>query len=320
MFQSKVILITGASSGIGLATARYLAQQGYCVFGTSRHPDQTQADSFTLLSLDVRSEESIRACLRMIIAQAGRLDVLINNAGFIGPGAASEELSLPQIRALFETNFFGVMQMTNAVLPIMRQQGSGQIINLSSAAGLLTTPPFFGAYSASKYALEGYTEGLRYEVKPFNIRVSLVEPGYFKTAIVQTIETPDRPLEVYAARRQQAAEIDQLALQAGRDPILVAQTIAQIIRSRSPRLRYGVGIDAQVMTTAKRLLPFALVERFITRLFLHDAERRPTTSLTGLRRRFLDSSVADVAWRQTWVALICGVAAVMILGLRHRWK
>jgi NAD(P)-dependent dehydrogenase (short-subunit alcohol dehydrogenase family) len=320
MSPNKVVLITGASSGIGLITARYLAQQGYCVFGTSRHPDQTRADGFTLLPLDVRLEESIQACLQTIIALAGRLDVLINNAGFIGPGAASEELSLTQVKALFETNFFGVMQMTNAVLPLFRRQGSGQIINLSSAAGLLTTPPFFGAYAASKHALEGYTEGLRYEVQPLRIRVSLVEPGYFKTAIVQTIETPDRPLDVYAARRQQATALDRLSLQAGRDPILVAHVIARIIRSRSPRLRYVVGLDAQVMTTAKRLLPFTFVERFITWLFLAGAERQPATSLTGLRRRFLDSRTAGAAWRQTWLALACGVTAAMIFGLRRRQK
>jgi NAD(P)-dependent dehydrogenase (short-subunit alcohol dehydrogenase family) len=320
MPHSKVILITGASSGIGLVTAQHLAQQGYRVFGTSRNPTQTQTVGFTLLPLDVRSEESIQACLQMIMAQAGRLDVLINNAGFIGPGAASEELSLEQIKALFETNFFGVVQMINAVLPHFRQQGGGQIINLSSAAGLLTTPPFFSVYSASKHALEAYTEGLRYEVRPFNIRVSLVEPGYFQTNIAQTIELPDRALDVYAVRRQQAVTLDRLGIQAGRDPILIAQLIAQIIRGRSPRLRYAVGLDAQFMTTAKRLLPFTLVERFVERLFLYDAERLPATSLTGLRRRVLDSRVADAAWQQTWLALAGGAAIALIFGLLRKKK
>ncbi len=313
MPATQVVLITGASSGLGLVTARYLAQHGYCVYGTSRKPARTQADGFTLLSLDVRSAESVQTCVNTVIAEAGRLDVLINNAGFIGPGAASEELSLDQIHALFETNFFGVIQVTNTVLPIFRAQGGGQIINLSSAAGLLTTPPFFSAYAASKHALEAYTEGLRYEVRPFNIHVSLVEPGYFKTNIAQTIATPDRPVAAYSARRQQATTLDQLGLQSARDPILVARTIAQIIRSRSPRLRYVVGLDAQVMTTAKRLLPFAVVERFISWLFLDGAESRPATALTGLRRLFLDSRVADAAWRQTWWTL--GLATVMALGV-----
>ncbi len=315
MSSNKVVLITGASSGIGLVTARYLAQQGYRVFGTSRRPTQAEANGFTLLPLDVRSAESIQACLQTIIAQTGRLDVLINNAGFIGPGAASEELSVTQVKALFETNFFGVIQMINAVLPLMRQQGGGQIINLSSAAGRLTTPPFFGVYAASKHALEGYTEGLRYEVQPFNIRVSLVEPGYFKTSIAQTIETPDRALEVYQARREQAATLDRLSIQAGRDPIDVAQTIAQIMRGRLPRLRYVVGLDAQVMITAKRLLPFAFVEKYITWLFLHDAERRPVTSLSGLRHLFLNSRVADAAWRQAWLALALGAGVTLIFKL-----
>jgi hypothetical protein len=186
------------------------------------------------------------------------------------------------VKALFETNLFGVMQMTNAVLPFFRRQSGGQIINLSSAAGLLTTPPFFGVYSASKHALEGYTEGLRYEVQPFNIRVSLVEPGYFKTAIVQTIETPDRPLEVYAARRQQAATLDRLSLQAGRDPICVAQTIAQIIRSRTPRLRLRGGTRCASGDHCQAPVALAVVEHYITWLFLDGAERRPVTSLTGL--------------------------------------
>jgi NAD(P)-dependent dehydrogenase (short-subunit alcohol dehydrogenase family) len=318
MSQSKVVLITGASSGIGLITAHHLAQQGYRVFGASRNPTRAQADGLTLLPLDVRSPESIQACLNTLMAEAGRLDVLVNNAGFIGPGAASEELSLAQIRALFETNFFGVVQMTNAVLPVLRQQGSGQIINLSSAAGLLTTPPFFGAYAASKYAVEAYTEGLRYEVQPFNIRVSLVEPGYFLTNIAQTIEAPEQALEVYAARRRQATALDHLGLQAGRDPILVAQTIAQIMRSQTPRLRYAVGLDAQVITTAKRLLPFALMERFVTWLFLDGAELRPATALTGLRRLLLDSRVADAAWRQTRRAVMTGTLAALLIGLNRR--
>jgi NAD(P)-dependent dehydrogenase (short-subunit alcohol dehydrogenase family) len=320
MPHAKVILITGASSGIGLVTARYLAQRGQRVYGTSRCPAQAQADGFTLLPLDVRSAESVQACVGTVIAEAGRLDVLVNNAGFIGPGAASEELSLAQIKALFETNFFGVVQMINAVLPLFRQQGSGQIINLSSAAGVLTTPPFFSVYAASKHALKAYTEGLRYEVRPFHIRVSLVEPGYIQTPITQTIETPDRIVAAYAARRQQATTLDRLGIQAGRDPLIVAQTIARIMDCRSPRLRYVVGLDAQVMTTSSRLLPFALVERYIEWLFLHDAKHQPATSLTGLRRLHLDSRVADAAWRQMWLGLAVGVVAALIFGLWRKRK
>jgi NAD(P)-dependent dehydrogenase (short-subunit alcohol dehydrogenase family) len=320
MPATKVVLITGASSGIGLITAQYLARQGHRVYGTSRNPAQAQADGFTLLPLDVRSAESIQACVNTVIAEAGCLDVLINNAGFIGPGAASEELSLDQIKALFETNFFGVVQMINAALPIFRQQAGGQIINLSSAAGLLTTPPFFSVYSASKHALEAYTEGLRYEVRPFHIYVSLVEPGYIQTPIAQTIELPDRAVDVYAVRRQQAITLDRLGIQHGRDPIHVAQRIDRIIRSRSPRLRYVVGLDAQMMTTAKRLLPFGWLERFVEWLFLHGAERQPVTALTGLRRLMLDSRVADAAWRQTWLALEVGAAATLIFGLWRKLK
>jgi NAD(P)-dependent dehydrogenase (short-subunit alcohol dehydrogenase family) len=318
--STHVVLITGASSGLGFITAQYLAQQGYRVFGTSRHPAQAQADGLTLLPLDVRSQESIQTCLQMIMTQAGHLDVLINNAGFIGPAAASEEVSQEQLKALFETNFFGVVQMTNAVLSLFRRQDSGQIINVSSVAGLLTAPPFFGVYSASKHALEAYTEGLRYEVRPFNIRVSLIEPGYFRTNILQTIATPDRPVAAYAARRQQAATLEHLCVQQGRDPILVAHKIAHLIHNPSPCLRYVVGLDAQVMTTAKRVLPFEFVERYLSWLFLNGADRQPATTLTGLRSLFLDSRVADAAWRRTWLALALGVVAAMSIGLWRKRK
>ena len=127
-------------------------------------------------------------------------------------------------------------------------------------------------------------------------------------------------MEAYSARRRQAATLDQLGLQSARDPILVARTITQIIHSRSPRLRYVVGLDAQVMITAKRLLPFTFVERFITWLFLDGAESRPATALTGLRRLFLDSRTADAAWRQTWLTLALGAAAAMGLGLWRKQK
>jgi NAD(P)-dependent dehydrogenase (short-subunit alcohol dehydrogenase family) len=307
--NTQVVLITGASSGLGLVTAHYLAQQGYRVFGTSRHPTQAQADGVTLLPLDVRSAESIQTCLRMIIAQAGRLDVLINNAGFIGPGAASEELSIDQVKALFETNFFGVIQMTNAVLPYFRRQGGGRIINISSAAGQVSGPPFFSMYAASKHALEAYTEGLRYEVRRFNIHVSLIEPGYMKTAINQTIESPARSLEPYAATRQRVAEADRQCVELGRDPILVAERIAHVIHSPAPRLRYSVGLDSWFMIAAKRWLPFALFERGMSWLFLEGTG--PVFS--GWRRRFLDSQVADATWRRTW--LIMGLGALLAIGV-----
>lgn len=168
----EVVLVTGASSGIGRAAARMLAERGYVVLGTSRDPASVAAlPGVELLPLDVRSDASVSACVKAVLQRAGRLDVLVNNAGYV-LSAAVEEASPDEALAQFETNFFGAVRMLRAVLPIMRRQGGGQIINISSVAGLVPMP-FWGYYSASKAALEALTEALRYEVKPFHIRVSL---------------------------------------------------------------------------------------------------------------------------------------------------
>src|SRR5262245_46422358 len=180
MPNQRVVLITGASSGVGQSAARLLSQRGYTVFGTSRHP--TTADptpAVEMLPLDVRADDSVRACVEAVVNRSGRLDVLINNAGYELAGAL-EELSSEEARAQFDTNFFGVVRMVDAVLPLMRRQKSGHIINVSSLSGL-SAIPFLGIYSASKFAVEGFTEALRHEVKPFNIHVSLAEPAFLKT-------------------------------------------------------------------------------------------------------------------------------------------
>jgi NAD(P)-dependent dehydrogenase (short-subunit alcohol dehydrogenase family) len=159
----RVVLITGASSGVGQSTARLLARRGFTVFGTSRNPSSAdRVPGVEMLTLDVRDDDSVRACVETILHRSGRLDVVINNAGYELAGAL-EELSSEEARAQFETNFFGVVRMVNAVLPLMRHQKRGHIINVSSLTGL-TASPFLGIYSASKFALEGYTEALRHEV------------------------------------------------------------------------------------------------------------------------------------------------------------
>src|SRR2546422_6503660 len=174
--MSQTVLVTGASSGIGQATAQLLAERGHRVFGTTRKPGAAQASGFTMVGLDVRSDDSVRGCVDQVLSQAGRLDVLVNNAGYTLMGAA-EETSVAEAKAQFETNFFGVVRMVNAVLPGMRAAGAGKIINISSLAGN-TAIPFSAFYSATKFALEGYSESLWYEVSPFGISVSLVEPGF----------------------------------------------------------------------------------------------------------------------------------------------
>ena len=180
MSNQKVVLITGASSGVGQSTARLLSQKGYKVFGTSRNPASAEAiPAVEMLALDVRSDDSVAACVKAVTNEAGRIDVLVNNAAYELAGAL-EETSMDEAKTQFETNFFGVIRMVKAVLPSMRQQKQGQIINVSSLSGV-SSIPFMGIYSASKFALEGYTEALRLEVNPFNIHVSLTEAGFLKT-------------------------------------------------------------------------------------------------------------------------------------------
>src|SRR5262245_48207794 len=167
MSSQKVVLITGASSGIGQSIARLLAQKGLTVFGASRNPHAAEhVPAVEVLSLDVRSDESVKACVDTVLVRAGRLDILVNNAGYMLSGAV-EEVTIEEAKAQFDTNFFGTMRAVKAVLSTMRQQRSGTIVNISSLAGLVSGPPFCGMYSASKFALEAYTEHLWREVKPF---------------------------------------------------------------------------------------------------------------------------------------------------------
>jgi NAD(P)-dependent dehydrogenase (short-subunit alcohol dehydrogenase family) len=258
MSEPRVVLITGASSGIGQATALLLADRGFKVFGTSRKPRSDKADGFVMLQLDVTSDKSVKACVRAVIQQTGRLDILINNAGY-GLSGAIEETSIQEAKSQFETNFFGAVRMVKTVLPLMRQQRHGQIINISSMGGVVGNP-FLGFYSASKFALEGYTEALRHEVKRFNITVSLVEPTYFKTnaanAAIRTAETIDD----YTEMRKRASAIIRERIQNGLNPKIVADTILRIIQSRSPRLRYSVG-KGSLLPRMKGIIPQSMFER-----------------------------------------------------------
>jgi NAD(P)-dependent dehydrogenase (short-subunit alcohol dehydrogenase family) len=191
MTSSRVALVTGASSGFGQATTALLAKQGFQVFGTSRAPKPDSAGTYDMLPLDVGSETSVQACVQTILQRTGSIDLLVNNAGY-AQGGALEENSLEDARAQFDTNVFGLLSMLKGVLPAMRQQGSGQIITISSVLGIVAMP-YLGLYTSSKFALEGMIEALQYEVRPFQIRVSLVEPTFFRTKFVaQPPATPWR--------------------------------------------------------------------------------------------------------------------------------
>ncbi len=237
--MSKVILVTGASSGIGRRIASTLARNGHRVFGTSRRPQSDIMDGFEMLPLDVSADDSATECVEAVLQKAGRLDVLVNNAG-IDLFGALEETSLPEAKALFETNFFGVARMVNAVLPHMRQQKSGLIINIGSIAGL-TYAPFQGYYAATKHALEGYSAALRLELEPLGVRVALVEPGFFRSNIATNSLTPEQTIRDYKHPRQRAKRRAERNVNRGADPQPVADIVLQIVEGRDRRFRHVVG-------------------------------------------------------------------------------
>jgi short-subunit dehydrogenase len=261
--QQKIVLVTGASSGFGHAIATLLAQAGFTVFGTSRNPNANLTNNFELLSLDVRSDNSVDVCVQTILQRTNRLDVLINNAGYATFGAL-EETSLTEAQAQFDTNFFGIARMIQAVLPVMRQQGNGQIINISSLSGL-TPVPFHGFYSASKHALEAYSEALYHEVKPLNIQVSLVEPQAFNTDI--QMQAPKHLMSIYDADRQRVVDNIETSIRAGQSPTVVAQLILHILTCSSPRLRYRAGTLAKAFHLARRFLPEPVYEQILRHHF-----------------------------------------------------
>src|SRR2546423_4577281 len=192
----KIALVTGASSGIGEATAQRLATAGYKVYGTSRRRAESGRRSFEMLALDVNSDESVETVVSEVMRREGRIDLLVNKAGFGVAPAGAEESSIEQARAIFDTNFFGIVRMTRAVVPHMRHQGAGRIINIGSVLGFLPMP-FMALYAATKHAVEGYSESLDHELRTMNIRVSVVEPAYTRTRFDANFLEPDAKLEIY---------------------------------------------------------------------------------------------------------------------------
>jgi short-subunit dehydrogenase len=272
MAEKKVVLITGVSSGIGQAAARLLAQRGYTVFGTSRNPSGVETmPGVEVLSLDVCLDGSVKACVEETLKQAGRVDTLINNAGY-ELGGAIEEATMEEAKAQFETNLFGVARMVKAVLPVMRTQGEGEIINISSLAGLCPVP-FMGIYSASKFALEGYTEVLRHELMPLNIKVSLVEPGHINTNLARNRQHGTDRISDYDPWRERAFEALERYEEKAPEPTLVADCILRIIESTSPRLRYRMGKDAAWPPRLRRFLPASSFEQGTRRYFHLDGKK-----------------------------------------------
>jgi NAD(P)-dependent dehydrogenase (short-subunit alcohol dehydrogenase family) len=246
-----VILVTGASSGIGAAIADRLAGAGHHVFGTGRSAAGTRPSGVELLSLDVRSDESVKSCVETVCARGGGLDVLVNNAGYLLSGAI-EDATVEQAREVFDTNFFGVVRMVKAVLPSMREKRAGKIINMSSLAGMVPVP-FWGFYNASKFAVEGYTETLRLELEPFGIRVAMVEPGAIRTPFYG--QAPAVALAAYSPWRERALKTMKGFEQNAPGPELVASTVARLVRQKNPRLRSRVTREASLFSFLRWLLP-----------------------------------------------------------------
>jgi NAD(P)-dependent dehydrogenase (short-subunit alcohol dehydrogenase family) len=236
----ETVLITGATSGIGLFIASHLHEKGFKVFGISRTPEKYKnALPFELLELDITSELSIRDCIDSLISKTQTIDVLINNAG-IGICGPAEETTTEQAYRQFETNFWGAVKMTRAVLPVMRQQKQGKIITIGSLAGLVGVP-CQSYYSASKHALEGFYKSLKFEVTPFNIRISVIEPGFFKTNLHNAFEYATPAISAYDKMRKNALNALTASIEKAATPGAVARVILKIIHSANPGYSYRVG-------------------------------------------------------------------------------
>jgi NAD(P)-dependent dehydrogenase (short-subunit alcohol dehydrogenase family) len=257
-----VALVTGASSGIGKAAALALAAAGFQVTGTSRNTSRvTPRDGVMFLDLDVTSDEPASAVARQVTGRFGRIGVLASNAG----AGAAEESSVAQAQGVFDVNVFGLIRMTRAVLPHMRAQGSGRIINISSVLGFLPAP--YGAlYAASKHAVEGYSESVDHEVREHGVRVLLVEPAYTSTGFDANVVQPDTPLPVYAQQRHIAGQVVAAGLKDGDDPATVAKVIVAAATDPKPKLRYTAGAAAARVSTLRRIAPARAFDRQIRKL------------------------------------------------------
>ncbi|WP_298377750.1 oxidoreductase [Azospirillum sp.] len=259
-----VALVTGASSGIGYAAAKALRAAGFAVFGTSRHAGAEGADGVTMLTCDVTDDASVATLVADVLGEGGRIDLLVNNAG-VGLFGGAEESSLAQAQALFDVNLFGVIRMTNAVLPIMRRQKSGRIINLSSAQGFIPAP-YFALYAATKHAVEGYSQSLDHELRTLGIRVALVEPAYTRTSFDGNLVKPDRLLDVYASARAGMTMAMEDAVKAGDTPEIVAETIVKAATASVPKLRYPAGKLARRVSVLRRFVPASAFDKSLRKM------------------------------------------------------
>lgn len=257
--NSGVALVTGASSGIGHATAKILQSAGFRVFGTSRRAVPQRADDVTMLTCDVTDDASVAKLADDVLAESGRIDLLVNNAG-LGLLGGAEESSTAQAQALFDVNFFGVLRVTNAVLPTMRRQGQGRIVNLSSVLGFIPAP-YSALYASTKHAVEGYSESLDHELRPFGIHVVLVEPAYTRTSFEENLAKPDQMLDVYDTARDGMNMTLRKAIESGDAPEVVARTVLKAATDSDPKRRYAAGKMARQVGILRRFVPASAFDK-----------------------------------------------------------
>jgi NAD(P)-dependent dehydrogenase (short-subunit alcohol dehydrogenase family) len=261
--MSKVVLITGGSSGIGKSIGEFLLEKGFVVYGTSRNPERYSESKLNLLALDVSNTQTITKAVQNIIDKEGRLDVLVNNAG-AGITGPIEEIPDEEIKRNFETNFFGPINVIKAVLPQMRKQKSGLIINITSIAGYMGLP-YRGVYSASKGALELITEAFRMEIKDFNIEMTNIAPGDFATNIAAgRYHAPVQEQSPYKTPYGNTLKLMDAHVDSGKDPLLMAKAVYKVINTKNPKAHYKVGEFMQKFSIIlKRILPDKVYEKML---------------------------------------------------------
>jgi NAD(P)-dependent dehydrogenase (short-subunit alcohol dehydrogenase family) len=265
---NKTVLVTGVSSGIGREIAQLLAEGGARVFGTVREPQSANPiRGVEIIRLEVTDDSSVNGAVQSIVQKAGPVQFLVNNAGYAVFGAL-EETSMEEARQQFETNFFGVLRVTNAILPSMRKAGDGRIVNISSVVGFLPAP-YMGIYAASKHALEGYTETLDHEVRRFGVRAILIQPAYTKSKFSGNTKFARVALEAYAAERKRVNDLVEQSVQQGDDPRIVADAVRHALTAKSPGLRYPVGRGI-ALSRLRRFVPDQMFDRSLRKQFYLD--------------------------------------------------
>lgn len=261
--MKKIVFITGASSGIGKSTAEFLTQKGYVVYGTSRNPEKSANLPFSLLPMDVTNEASIQKAVESIIKKEGRIDVLLNNAG-VGITGPVEEIPSEEIDKVFQTNLYGPIEVMKAVLPHMRNQGGGLIINVTSIAGYMGLP-YRALYSATKGALNLVTEGMRMETKDFGVKITTLAPGDFATNIASgRYHTPVYETSAYKTPYGNTLKLINGHVKDGKDPLEVAKMVLKIMQTPNPKPHYKVGAFMQkISVVLKKLLPGKVYEKLL---------------------------------------------------------